>query len=306
MKKILILLLLSLSALSLYSQNFEPSAMPFVWNGTDTPTPFDTAAPQFKQTKFLTGFQWSGSQKFNKLMQNNSNAGGTGFSDSLYGRCNSYTESIKGIKQPDGLPIRICRAMVYEPTLIVTNPNILNTRPNDNTNAIWGFKTKQMGEILSNNPNRLTLRNTAYYSPGYIALKDISEQPNFFTNTEGAQKAGYFGHRWFLSVNLRRIANSALADSLPFLSIKLKYKIVDSIDGRLSDWKYMKFDSIPQSDTNSCYNLPNLYGTNISRGIEQKKHFPNFERSKEPINISDLPNGGFFTSFRMTNYETTP
>ena len=96
MRKILILILFCFSGYNLIAQNSEPKPMTFIWGGITTPRIFDTTASQFKQTEFLTGFQWSGTPRFNKLMKNNANAGAASFKTDSN---SNYTKSLKGIKQ---------------------------------------------------------------------------------------------------------------------------------------------------------------------------------------------------------------
>lgn len=68
MKKLIIFLLLVFSA-SLFSQDKEPYPMPFIWGYSSTPRLFNTDS--FKQTSFMSGFQWSGSPQMNIALGNN-------------------------------------------------------------------------------------------------------------------------------------------------------------------------------------------------------------------------------------------
>ena len=73
---------MSLPIISLFSQNTEPSSLPFVWGTNVKPKQFEPDSLQFKQTEFLTGYQWTGTPRFNRLMKNNANSGAASFDTS--------------------------------------------------------------------------------------------------------------------------------------------------------------------------------------------------------------------------------
>ena len=106
MRKILILILICFSVYNLIAQNSEPKPMTFIWGGIDTLRLFDISDTnsQFKQTEFLTGYQWTGTPRFNKLMKNNANAGSasidTNFERSKEPTCRFFTSFRKVGKKP--------------------------------------------------------------------------------------------------------------------------------------------------------------------------------------------------------------
>jgi len=79
MRKILILILFSISVVNLLAQNSEPKAIPFVWGSSTLPRIFNPNDSMFSQTEFLIGYQWTGTPRFNKLMKNNANSGAASF-----------------------------------------------------------------------------------------------------------------------------------------------------------------------------------------------------------------------------------
>ena len=79
MKKILILIIFSISVVNLFAQNSEPKAIPFVWGSSTLPRIFNPNDSMFSQTEFLTGYQWTGTPRFNRLMKNNANSGAASF-----------------------------------------------------------------------------------------------------------------------------------------------------------------------------------------------------------------------------------
>jgi hypothetical protein len=71
MKIILIIMVLFILAQNSYSQDIEPSLYRFTVNG-DSNYVIDAGNNDFKQTRFLTGFIWSGDRRINKALGINS------------------------------------------------------------------------------------------------------------------------------------------------------------------------------------------------------------------------------------------
>lgn len=264
MKKIVILLFVTV--ISLYSQDKEPSAWKFVWGFSNTPRVFEPDS--FKQTSFMSGFQWSGSPQMNIALRNNACANQTytrypGF---------NYEKPMNYVLQPtwrinNGWHIGTFRSifMQYEPTLLIspTDRGRLITRKGDPSDPIFGFSTVngyRYSESDSNNENysRLILTKGMTLPADNIVLKGISEYPNFHTHFsfEGGQTDDYLGKRWFVTINLRRLypdSSTEVLDDSTVLSIKLPYS--HSKGGSNIN---MKFRFLPTNNVTDTNNIEHM------------------------------------------------
>lgn len=283
MKYIILILLLFLAIDTLYSQNSEPKPMEFIWGSSSNQRPL--VVDSFPQKNFLTGFQWTGNNKMNHALLNNATTSGELYWESG----TNYKTPRYAISQPTyirnndsstgyGVGIWNAPAMHYEPTLRIPNNDSAGKyfihREHDQTNAIFGFKYIR-GQILDStqyndeNYNRLILHKST--DTGKV-LADVWPKPEFITFNGNNQSAGYYGEKWNLSINLRRLntTENIVADDSVVLKIKLPYK---SINKFRQDTIYttIRFDYVPENTIDSIvgWNYPNR---NDYRGYEIKRH----------------------------------
>jgi hypothetical protein len=255
--KILLFNCLMFLSVNTYSQDKEPQAMKFVWGSSSIER--ELQVDSFKQDNFLTGFQWHGSAKMNKALENNAAASDTVFSYNV----TAYTSKLYSIAQPryirtrpglngglyiTGYQVGIWNApaMVYEPTLRIPkndSTGMLIVRKHDPTNAVFGFHYIR-GQILPENQysdenyNRLTLRKGVDTG---LVLNDLWPKPRFETFDGTGQKTDYRGQKWYFTINLRRknINDDDTLDNAIVLEIKLPYRTTEPT------YRSIRFDSLP-------------------------------------------------------------
>lgn len=284
MKTIKYILILFCATVGLLAQNNEPLPMKFKWGGSNLYRVFDTNATQFQQKEFLIGTQWGHTPKYYIGMNNNAAAGRFGKHSLDY----MYEKPITTIYQPTldwwFIAFRISPAMHYDPTLSVSDMNAPNFYPDDPTTSVFGFKERGVSSIQTiDNNRRLKINRNVWgvYNPsGNKILSGISEQPNFRTEfCISSQNEGLFGHRWFLSVNMRKLRNTFNNINQKLLTIKLKYK-TDKSDELYT----IRFDSVAIASPNAVDILP------YNRGLQQKKVKVNRLTNEFVITNSMLPN----------------
>lgn len=147
MKKIILFLIIGFSLVN--AQDSEPTPWDFKWGFSVTPRPF--VLDSFPQTSFLTGFQWSGSNRMDNALFNNAKTGRYFKSESIV-----PDSSVNWLFQPswiDGSDYHPgyfgAVMMQYEPTLPITTSNFGNIlRPADDSDPIFGFLNRK-GRILT-------------------------------------------------------------------------------------------------------------------------------------------------------------
>lgn len=264
MKKIIILLLVT-STISIYSQDYEPTNWNFVWGHSSTPRPF--LLDSFQQETVQNGFQWGGSTQMNNALFNTVRTGAT-----LSNLSGTPIIPLNLIFQPvweasSGYNPGYFGAvmMQYDPTLPISDLNegeIL--RPDDPSDPVFGFKNRE-GTILTNpldeNYSRLLLYKDSSYV-GDTVLSNLWPQPEFYTRDQsGGQTDSYYGEKWYLTINLKRlnpIADS-LKDNSPVLSLKIPYTNWDNQNGKI------KFRTLPSNTPNDTTNLDYFE----DRGVQQ-------------------------------------
>lgn len=138
MKQYIYILIFLSQVTSLISQNIEPGPirLTFPKNGTDTTVYMN--ARYFPQNQFITSFQWGARSKTIQAMDMNCGQNPS---------CCPFDEDLAHIPNPPintiigtggYFPI-LSSCFRYEPTLLVSDPDILLKRQYDTTNAIWGF-----------------------------------------------------------------------------------------------------------------------------------------------------------------------
>ncbi|MCX6148752.1 MAG: hypothetical protein NTW25_16080 [Candidatus Kapabacteria bacterium] len=139
--KIYLILLLFLN-INLFGQDFEPKAWKFKW-GSDTSARI-LNIDSFPQSRFITGFQWSGTPKMDSLMLNNASSGGYLLDSHLIrSKANLIIGQPTVLSRSNYGVLKNCVAMQYEPTLLIDTNNlgVFKTRTGDPSNPVFGFKS---------------------------------------------------------------------------------------------------------------------------------------------------------------------
>lgn len=131
---------------NLFCQNTEPNAMLFNYenNGQQyVNQELDVEDFDTYSNKFILGFQWGGSFKYNIALNHNVTHGGVGAMIIGAGHYESDTYLLNGIHL--AFPVInngswYSSMMSFEPTLLIHNENEFKTRDQDESNPIFGFK----------------------------------------------------------------------------------------------------------------------------------------------------------------------
>ncbi len=276
MKKLIILILFTIISVS-NSQNSEPSPYSFVWSTDSISKPLEVDS--FNIDGFKLGFQWSGSSQMSNALYHNI-IHGKSFAPHNYD--SNFTEDMHVIGQP-GVEIKNMASIQYEPTLLTSDYKNFATRPNDPTNAVFGFNNIQ-GTVYDStfsgdiNYNRMMLFQDSMgnYPADGIVLSDITPKDQFFTDKwpDESQLEDYDGENWNISINLRRFDLDDVEESDDVvLVIKLPYIAKDTAGNYtgISPKRYISFDSIPTNSTSSKFIELRWDGYLENRGYVLKK-----------------------------------
>ncbi|MCX6146875.1 MAG: T9SS type A sorting domain-containing protein [Candidatus Kapabacteria bacterium] len=282
MKKLLLIIFI-LNYFSIYSQNTEPAQHQFNVNGTSKYLSADSA--DFKQDNFLLGWHWCSGKSMTKALD--MNQGHVNIGAGIKADTADLAENINLLVNVPSIsnwfnwavfsPL-YGRSIKYEPTLIIDNIG-KNTRPNDSSNAIFGFKSYK-GYIDTNstneNYNRLVVMPT-YASIGdtvlskpwvcnqfeYIKSSDLDTIPHA---SPRVYYRDYNCYEMYFTINLRRLYASGVQDTTKVLAIRMPYVTLDSSSG------YIKFSELPSPTANDTIiqtynrgkyqNLQSVYPTN--------------------------------------------
>lgn len=182
MKKLIILTLMIMFYQNSFSQDKEATAYEFPW-GADPITNRPLEVDSFNIDRFKLGFQWGGSSKMSNALYHNIIHDKV-FTASKYD--SNFKEDMYVIGQPAVQGIKDMAFIQYEPTLQTSDYRIFNPRPDDPTNAIFGFGNVK-GRILTSpgaiNYNRLILEKDSMssYPADSIVLSQITPNDEFFT-----------------------------------------------------------------------------------------------------------------------------
>ncbi len=253
MKRLFLMLLLA--PFLLKAQDSEPSPMSFEF-GNQSSQVFNPN--NYQQNAVVHGFQWSGTPLMDDSLRNNIRGTGNVHEGEF-----QTNDTLLLLYQPSDLNATgyipayyWAPFMQYEPTLPLNDNNFGDIlRPEDSSNPVFGFKYRR-GTILSNssdvNYSRLILYKDSVASyGGNTVLKDIQPQPHFVSRAAkdvSGQTDMYFGRKWYLTANVRRLnpeIDNVINDDA-VLSLKIRYW-GQNVSG------LMVFDSIPQQDEDSIY-----------------------------------------------------
>ncbi len=324
MKKVILILFICISFT--YSQDKEPNPWEFVWGHSSTPREF--VLDSFQQKSFLTGFQWGGSVNMNNALRNNAKSG------------SHYTPTAGGLDSNINLIIQPkwrdnnyyppgyyhAVMMQYEPTLPY-NDNNLGTilRSYDSSDPVFGFRNR-IGTILNDPTDENYSRFILFKDSNYVdstVLSDIWPQPHFKTmDWAGFTRAGetdkYFGRKWYLTINLKRLHPDidTLKNDDVVLKLKMPYKSWNNLSGniRFAKVPINHQDSIEKlhfinPDSTSLYPFIDLRGwaqlmeVDTTETIEiTKRMLPIYSDSSDNITISAEfhTNGNDSTNFEFS------
>jgi hypothetical protein len=141
MKRFFILLVVFIfSGLLLYSQDFEPTQIPFSF-GTNNNYYLSGDSSYFKQTKFLLGWAWGYGKTMSKNMLDNQTHVGTGYTKDLVKDSVNLVINTNDVwDNGAGFGASNSQSVCYSPVLQITNPETqTNIRANDKRNSIFGY-----------------------------------------------------------------------------------------------------------------------------------------------------------------------
>jgi hypothetical protein len=248
---IIIISILFLNGIEISAQNIEPPSLTFNYvydSQTFTNAPF--SLDRVKQTHFALGWQWGGHNRMTEALKMNMDHD----KPAIYNitQPTNPNDTLYYIWQPlvGGwyvMPYMLISSFQYEPTLKIANPNGLNIKPNDTSNAIWGFK--YIRGYISNNPADENFDRLILYNEDSLRNQIVLAEPSLSGNLYKKDGIDFTinNEQIFISINLRRINDNSDGDE-PVLEISIPaIKAILDKDRKIVgyDSTTIKFDSIP-------------------------------------------------------------
>jgi len=242
------LIVLFLSSIAVYSQDFEPTSMSFSYTiGGISYNDEELNPDLFIQDQIFTGMVWDQSNTFVDAFEFNSKQGNQ-LARNFLPNQSGIKSIIVGGKEGyagDKPATEGSTIFQFEPTLHINNFGDYNINSNDPSNPVFGF-----GFISSSVTNtytidtddnkrhyRLELRDNDFFGNNTeLVLSDPKPNDKFtsvavsITQESGMDQWEYdqSNNEWVFSINLRRVkGSSTLSDDEPVLTIEMPYNGFD-------------------------------------------------------------------------------
>jgi len=278
------IIILFLTYLPAFCQDFEPTQAKFIYGQDVDSTYLSTGNPRFQQRGFMLGWHWGNGPTLSNALKMSQAHEATRVPGSLNGPLmdvpdSYFRDSVDIIMNTpvvghhwDKFSPSLGISMQWEPALLIDNPPEFKTIVGDTTRPIFGFKTivgdfvDSRLKLSSKIPNGTivltdnwpddafyrsidtTADNIQYvmYGSDSINQRPIPNYPIFYRD--------YNGTNLYLSLNLRRDDTSTVQNNDNVLAIRIKYYTPSEDSG------WVKFNLIPDWDRDSIINLPNGRG----------------------------------------------